>query len=73
MRTMDCSEAADFFANYSDDISGMRYGSDVPSRKEMFENFLESLPIDKQREAVLALCDGYAMKTPPDAKCCTGP
>jgi len=28
----------DFFANYSDDISKMRYGSDVP-RKEMFENF----------------------------------
>jgi hypothetical protein len=57
----------DFFANYSDDISRMRYGSDVPSRKEMFENFLESLAVDKQREAVLALCDGYAMKTPPDA------
>jgi hypothetical protein len=57
----------DFFANYSDDISRMRYGSDVPSRKEMFENFLENLAVDKQREAVLALCDGYSMKTPPDA------
>ena len=33
----------------------------------MFENFLESLAVDKQREAVLALSDGYAMKTPPDA------
>jgi hypothetical protein len=63
----------DFFANYSDDISRMRYGSDVPSRKEMFENFLESLAVDKQREAVLALCDGYSMKTPPDASACTGP
>jgi hypothetical protein len=28
----------DFFVNYSDDISKMRYGSAVP-RKEMFENF----------------------------------
>jgi hypothetical protein len=56
----------DFFANYSESIARMRYGSDVPSRKEMFDNFLESLPAEDQREALLALCDGYPMKTPPD-------
>jgi hypothetical protein len=47
----------DFFASHSDTIAKMRYGSGVPSRKEMFENFLESLVVDKQREALLALCD----------------
>ena len=56
----------DFFSSYSEDIARMRYGSGVPSRKEMFENFLESLPLDKQREALLALCDDYPMKTSPE-------
>jgi hypothetical protein len=56
----------DFFSNYSETIAKMRYGSGVPSRKEIFENFLESLPVDKQQEALLALCDDYPMKTPPE-------
>jgi hypothetical protein len=37
----------------------MQHGSGAPSRWQMFENFLESLPIEKQRHALLELCDGH--------------
>lgn len=55
----------EFFARYSEPIAKMRYGSGVPSRKEVFGNFLESLPIDAQRKVLLDLCDGFPFKTAP--------
>jgi hypothetical protein len=55
----------DFFGRYSDEIGKMRYGSGAPSRWKMFENFLESLPIEKQRAALLELCDGFPTGNPP--------
>lgn len=54
----------DFFSKYSDDVGQMRYGSGAPSRWQMFENFLESLSLEKQKQALLELCDGYPMRTP---------
>jgi hypothetical protein len=47
----------EFFSKFSDEIGKMRYGSGVPSRWQMFENFLESLPVEQQRKALLELCD----------------
>jgi Abortive infection C-terminus len=55
----------EFFSRYSEEIGKMRYGSGVPSRKEIFVNFLESLPIELQRKVLLELCNGLPMKTPP--------
>src|SRR5436853_4454109 len=55
----------EFFSKYSDDVGQMRYGSGAPSRWQMFENFLESLPLEKQKKALLELCNGYPMRTPP--------
>lgn len=53
----------EFFSKFSDEVGKMRYGSGVPSRWQMFENFLESLPIEQQRQALLELCD-YPLRTP---------
>lgn len=58
----------DFFSNYSDEVAKMRYGSGVPSRWMMFENFLESLPVEVQKQALLELCDDYPMRTPPSKR-----
>ncbi len=55
----------EFFSRYSEAIGKMRYGEGVPSRWMMFENFLESLPITVQRQALLELCDDYPMRTKP--------
>ncbi len=54
----------DFFGRYSDEVGKMRYGSGAPSRWQMFANFIESLPIDQQRAALLELCGEYPMRTP---------
>lgn len=51
------SRIFDFFSDYSPDIGAMRYGSGAPSRWKMFENFLESLPLEVQRRALKDLCD----------------
>jgi hypothetical protein len=58
----------DFFARYSDEIASMRYGSGAPSRWKVFENFLESLPADVQRRALLELCEGYSMGNRPPSE-----
>lgn len=58
----------DFFGKHSDEVGKMRYGSGAPSRWMMFENFLESLPADTQRQALLELCDDYPMGTKPPPK-----
>src|SRR6266849_6316086 len=55
----------EFFSRYSGDIAKMRYGAGVPSRKELFVTFLESLPVEIQRKVLLELCEGFPMKTPP--------
>jgi len=49
----------DFFSRYSEEIARMRYGQGVPSKSVMFINFLESLPADKQRRALMNLCDSH--------------
>jgi Abortive infection C-terminus len=54
----------DFFSRFSEDIAKMRYGSGAPSRWQMFENFLESLPAEVQRQVLIELCD-RPMRTPP--------
>jgi hypothetical protein len=46
----------------------MRHGSGAPSRWQMFENFLESLPLERQKQALFELCDGYPMKSQPPEK-----
>ena len=58
-------EIFDFFSEYSEEIAKMRYGSGVPSRSVMFENFLESLSAEEQTKALLELCDRHPMGTPP--------
>jgi hypothetical protein len=54
----------EFFSKFSDEIGKMRYGSGVPSRWQMFENFLESLPVEQQRKALLELCDFQLRNAP---------
>jgi hypothetical protein len=58
----------DFFSNYSEEIGALRYGSGVPSRWMIFENFLESLPIELQRKALTELCDLPLGNPPPETE-----